>query len=122
MAGTAKRRMASCSPRVYVRSGVTFSLAKASRYTRTLRFAVLLACAAFLLGNFAHASHVHTKSGQNEVTCQFCQHFERAAPPPSPSALRAPSIVLTTAPHFEDAIVCVVERAYGYFARGPPQV
>jgi hypothetical protein len=82
---------------------------------------MLLACTAFLFGNFAHASHVHAKSNQSELACQLCQHFERSAPPPSPPTLIAPSVFFTTAPHFEDSVGCIVERAYSYFARGPPQ-
>lgn len=82
---------------------------------------MLLACTAFLFGNFAHASHVHTKSGQSELACQLCQHFERSAPPPSPPTLIAPSVFFTVAPQTADSIGCVVERAYNYFARGPPQ-
>ena len=81
---------------------------------------MLLACTAFLFSNFAHASHVHKKSGQNDITCQLCQHFERSAPPPSPPTLIAPSVFFTTAPQFSDSVGCVVERAYSYFARGPP--
>lgn len=100
---------------------MTLSLARASKFTRAIRFAVLLACAAFLLSNFAHASHVHTKSGQDDITCQLCQHFERSAPPPSPPVLVAPSVFFTTAPQLADSVGCIVERAYGYFARGPPQ-
>lgn len=100
---------------------MTFSLAKANRFTRALRLVMLLACTAFLFGNFAHASHVHTKSGQNDINCQLCQHFERSAPPPSPPTLIAPSAFLTTAPRDTDSVGRIVERAYSYFARGPPQ-
>jgi len=82
---------------------------------------MLLACTAFLFGNFAHASHVHTKSSQSELACQLCQHFERSAPPPSPPTLIAPSVFFTTAHQTEDSVDCLVERAYSYFARGPPQ-
>jgi hypothetical protein len=100
---------------------VTLSLAKAHRFSRAIRLVVLLACAAFLLGNFAHASHVHAKSGQSELACQLCQHFERSAPPPSPPTLIAPSVFLTTVPQHADNVGCVVEQVYSYFARGPPQ-
>lgn len=100
---------------------VTISLAKTSRFTRAIRLVVLLACTAFLLGNFAHASHVHTKSGQSELACQLCQHFERSAPPPSPPTIIAPTVYFTTALQTADRIGSVVERAYSYFARGPPQ-
>jgi hypothetical protein len=82
---------------------------------------MLVACTAFLFGNFAHASHVHTKSGQSELACQFCQHFERSAPPPSSPTLIAPSVLLTTLAQPDDSIGCIVERAYSYLARGPPQ-
>jgi hypothetical protein len=82
---------------------------------------MLLACAAFLFGNFAHASHVHTKSsGQSDLACQLCQHFERSAPPPSPPTITAPTAFFTTAPQTADSVDCLVERAYSYFARGPP--
>ncbi len=100
---------------------VTLSLAKANRYTRAIRLVMLLACAALLFGNFAYASHIHKKSGPDDITCQLCQHFERSAPPPSPPALVAPSVFFTTAPQFSDSIGCAVECAYAYFARGPPQ-
>jgi hypothetical protein len=100
---------------------VTLSLAKANRFTRAIRLVVLLACTAFLLSNFAHASHVHTKSGQVDLSCQLCQHFDRSAPPPTPPALITPTAFLTTTPQSADCIGCVVERAYSYFARGPPQ-
>jgi hypothetical protein len=98
---------------------VTLSLAKTSRFTRALRLAILLACTAFLFGNFAHASHVH-KSTQSDLACQLCQHFERSAPPPSPPTLIAPSVFYTTSPQTADGTECLAERAYGYFARGPP--
>jgi hypothetical protein len=100
---------------------VTLSLAKAHRFTRAIRLVVLLACVAFLLSNYAHASHVHAKSGQVDVTCQLCQHFDRSAPPPSPPAFLAPSVVLTTVPQFDECVSCDLERAYSYFARGPPR-
>jgi hypothetical protein len=100
---------------------VTFSLAKANRFTRAIRLVVLLACTAFLFSTYAHASHVHTKSGQVDVSCQLCQHFDRSAPPPSPPALIAPTAFLTATPSFPDSTGRVVERAYSYFARGPPQ-
>ena len=102
-------------------AGVKLSLAKANRFTRAIRLVMLLACTAFLLGNFAHASHVHAKSGQSDITCHLCQHFERSAAPPSPPKLIAPSAYLTIAPPHADGIGCLVERAYSYFARGPPQ-
>lgn len=100
---------------------VTFSLAKTSRFTRAIRLAVLLACAAFLFSNFAHASHVHTKSSQHDLACQLCQHFERSAPPALPPTLVAPSVFFTAAPQDADAVGSTFERAYSYFARGPPQ-
>jgi hypothetical protein len=111
----------SLANRISAPAGVTFSLAKANRFTRAIRLVMLLACTAFLFGNFAHASHVHTKSGQNDITCQLCQHFERSAPPPSPAALIAPSVFFTAAPRDADTLGRIVERAYSYFARGPPQ-
>ena len=82
---------------------------------------MLLACAAFLFSTFAHATHVHSKSGQVDVSCQLCQHFDRSAPPPAPLALVAPTALFTATLSFPDSIGCVVERAYSYFARGPPQ-
>lgn len=83
---------------------------------------MLLACTAFLFGNFAHASHVHTKSsGQSDLACQLCQHFERSAPPPSPPTIIAPSAFFTAAPLTADRVDSLVERVYSYFARGPPQ-
>jgi hypothetical protein len=100
---------------------MTLSLAKANRFARAIRLAMLLACAAFLFSNLAHASHVHTKSGQHDIACQLCQHFERSAPPPLPTTLIAPSAFFTTAPTDADTVGRIVERVYSYSARGPPQ-
>jgi hypothetical protein len=100
---------------------VTLSLAKANQFTRAIRLVVLLACTAFLFSNYAHASHVHTKSGQVDVACQLCHHFDRSAPPPSAPTLVAPSAILVAPFQFDDCDGYAVERAYSYFARGPPQ-
>ncbi|MEJ1960595.1 MAG: hypothetical protein WDO56_03215 [Gammaproteobacteria bacterium] len=94
-----------------------------NRFARTVRFAVLLACVAFLFSGLAHAGHFHKKTpqpGHDEAVCQLCLQFDRSAPPPSPATLVAPSVLLTRVLLPAGVVASVESLSQPYQARAPP--